>query len=332
MASYKHGAIQGGLKLGWGGAMLLSRHSVTASSCVEDALEGIRSRSSQFTNLDSKSSKDWSYRFNRVFIGSARLGVSSTSHISYEQICSNDIVVTGVFSGVERMSVGGLARHNARLASFAPLVSSRGEISNATYWTVRLCPVKFATYLDTMEVSVSSDEFLERYWYTALPASGRFNRFVNYLLHHVELFGAPLDMEAKAFEDLLYLNAARLMLIEDEHPFTPANSKNIERCAVYIEENMHREITTIELAGLTGMSVRSLQYLFKKHTGSGIRKFVVEQKLLRARELMAYEGGRPGILSVSLAVGFENPSYFAKIYKSRFGETPSETIDAMKIR
>lgn len=306
--------------------MLLNKHSITSTTNAEDAFEGIRSRSKQFTKVEGNITKGWSYRFNRVFIGSARVGLSSVSHINYEQEFSPDLVVTGAISGVERMSVRGSSRHNNQLASFAPLVASKGEIISGQYWTVRLCPLIFVEYLDAMEVQPIVDDFVEKYWYTALPASDRFNRYVSYLLNHIEQFGMPTSMEMKSFEDLLYVNAAQLLQFEDIHYFGQAGSRNIDRCAQYIDENIHREITTIELARMVGMSVRNLQYVFNKNTGGGIRKFVVEKKLQHAKYLISHSDDVAAIFLIGRAVGFENPSYFSKIYKIRFGENPSDTL------
>lgn len=312
--------------------MHLTRHNIVSTTSVEEAIEGIRARSGQFTRVDSRHDVDWHYEFNRVEIGTARLAVSSASHIKYEQVFSPEIVITGVFAGMERMAVDGVVRESGHLASFAPISAAKGEIRSGKYWTVRLSVEKFSLYFSEMQLSEDPAAFVRRYWYTTLPASGRFNRYVSYLLHHIDDCGAPTPLETVAFEDLLYLNAARLMLIDSDREFRLSEGRNIELCAQYIDENIHTEITSIELARVSGMSVRSLQYLFKKHTGSGIRNFVVERKLQRAREMIAHGRGGETVQAVSLSVGFENSSYFAKLYKARFGELPSATLQSVRSR
>jgi AraC-like DNA-binding protein len=312
--------------------MHLTRHNIVSTKSVEEAVEGIRARSCQFIRVDSRPDADWHYEFNRVEIGTARLAVSSARHIKYEQVFSPDIVITGVFAGVECMKVGGVVRESGHLASFAPISAATGEIRSGKYWTVRLSVDKLSLYLSEMHFNEDPAVFVSRYWYKALPGSGRFNRFVSYLLHHIDDCGAPTSLEAVAFEDLLYLNAARLMLTDSDREFRFSEGRNIELCAQYIDENLHTEVTSIELARVSGMSVRSLQYLFKKHTGSGIRNFVVERKLQRARELIAHGRGDETIQAVSLSVGFESSSYFARLYKAMFGELPSATLQSVRSR
>lgn len=65
-----------------------------------------------------------------------------------------------------------------------------------------------------------------------------------------------------------------------------------------------------------------LSYLFKKHTGQTLSKYLTELRMDCAQELLT--GTNRKIADVSIAVGYPNISYFCALFKNRFGVTPSQ--------
>jgi AraC-like DNA-binding protein len=306
--------------------MMLKRFNVALTSNIEEMVEGIRARSKHFTAVDAKSRPDWKYIHNVLNVGSVRIGVSKATHVIYRQEEIGDVVVTGSFSGAESMNSSVETRNVGHLASFSPLVVRSGKVIDASFWTVRISPVKLAAYLGELEARTDSRDFISRHWLTPLPGSAKFTAFIQYLMNYVDEFDPLLSTEHRAIEDLIYINTARLMLMEDVPPKLAGNTKTFSRCIEYIDHHLSEEITIRELAELSGLSIRSLQYLFKKSAGMSITALLLERRLLRARELLKSESSTLTVQDAGSTVGIHNPSYFSRVYRKRFGEPPSVSL------
>jgi AraC-like DNA-binding protein len=78
------------------------------------------------------------------------------------------------------------------------------------------------------------------------------------------------------------------------------------------------------IAQSCGLSPKQVQRLFER-TGTTLTEFVLEQRLLLARRLLASPGNRPEkIGAVAYMAGFGDLSYFNRTFRARFGMTPSE--------
>jgi AraC-like DNA-binding protein len=75
------------------------------------------------------------------------------------------------------------------------------------------------------------------------------------------------------------------------------------------------------LADGLGVSVRSVQKLLAGQ-GTTLGAYLVEQRLLRAAELL--RSGRSRIADIALQVGFGDISYFCRAFRQRFGCTASQ--------
>ena len=66
-----------------------------------------------------------------------------------------------------------------------------------------------------------------------------------------------------------------------------------------------------------------MQRLFQR-TGSSFSEFVLEQRLLLAhRRLSAPGTSRDKIAAIALDAGFGDLSYFNRVFRQRYGDTPS---------
>jgi AraC-like DNA-binding protein len=303
--------------------MLLSRFNVASTTNVGEMIEGIRARSSQFTQIDAKPSANWRYVFNRVQIGSVRIGVSQGTHVSYRQDHQDDIVITGLIAGVERMRVGSVTRSVSSLASLSPRGSVRGEVVDGSFWTVRLLPGKLAEYLTELELDEDIETFIAGNWLTPLATSARFTAFIMQVIEQINEFGAPFPREIRAIEDLIYINSARLLVNETRTARAGPNTRTFARCLDYIDSHLSEDISVLDLARVAGLSVRSLQYIFNNETNGTVTQFLRERRLQRARQMLQQGHPRSSVQLVAAAVGIGNPSYFAKLYRSRFGEPPA---------
>ncbi|MBK9018176.1 MAG: helix-turn-helix transcriptional regulator [Saprospiraceae bacterium] len=82
---------------------------------------------------------------------------------------------------------------------------------------------------------------------------------------------------------------------------------------------------TIEvLSRKSGVNRQKLKQGFKKMFGITINGYVRNERLRLARQLFA--AGNPIVKDVAASVGYENPSYFARRYKEKYGLYPNEYL------
>lgn len=96
----------------------------------------------------------------------------------------------------------------------------------------------------------------------------------------------------------------------------------IEQVKSYITANLQEELKIESLAKKFYLSADYLSRLFKKEEGIGIGDFILEERMFLARELL--KEGRLSIARVAYECGYDNYSYFTKIFKKRYGLTPRE--------
>lgn len=92
----------------------------------------------------------------------------------------------------------------------------------------------------------------------------------------------------------------------------------------HVDANLDRPLTVAELAGVAGISVSHFTVLFRRSTGSPVHRFVVEQRVQRAKTLLR-TGDLP-ISQVALETGFAHQSHLARCMRKVLGVTPREIV------
>lgn len=96
---------------------------------------------------------------------------------------------------------------------------------------------------------------------------------------------------------------------------------NLLSLLLYIEKN-YEKITLQEMANYFGFNPNYLSDFLKKHTGKTFIQLVHLQRVNVAAEYLSYTVAP--IDRIANKVGYENPSYFYKIFKKYFGVSPAE--------
>lgn len=89
----------------------------------------------------------------------------------------------------------------------------------------------------------------------------------------------------------------------------------------FIQQNMDRRITLSMLAQNVNMSENYISRLFKAETGNNIITYINQLKMEHARLLL--EDKNLSVRDIALALGFDEPSYFNKLFIRFFGLSPT---------
>lgn len=96
----------------------------------------------------------------------------------------------------------------------------------------------------------------------------------------------------------------------------------ITKAKAYIEEHISGELSLDQTADAVGVNPYYLSKLFKDETGSNFIDFVNENRLVKAKELL--KKPELSIKEISFDCGYSDQNYFSKIFRRKFGITPTE--------
>jgi AraC family transcriptional regulator len=97
-------------------------------------------------------------------------------------------------------------------------------------------------------------------------------------------------------------------------------SCRLRRVTEYVQQNLGKDLTLAELAGVVYMSPYHFARLFKCSTGEPPHRFVVRQRITHARACLTAEG--LSIAQIARMVGFRTPSHFTTVFRRLLGVTP----------
>jgi len=90
----------------------------------------------------------------------------------------------------------------------------------------------------------------------------------------------------------------------------------------YINDNIASEIKLSDLANLAGISQYHFSRLFKKSLGISPNKYVIKQRIERAKSLL--KNSDLLVTEIALLCGFSSHSHFSKYFRQITGITPKE--------
>lgn len=114
-----------------------------------------------------------------------------------------------------------------------------------------------------------------------------------------------------------------LDLSAEEHVIVP---RVIRMAEEYMVEHAADAPTLTEIAQTLGISVRNLTMNFKKFRGCTPGQFLREQRLQAVRSELLSSDQEHTVSQIAASLGYIHMGEFAKAYRKRFGERPSETL------
>lgn len=100
--------------------------------------------------------------------------------------------------------------------------------------------------------------------------------------------------------------------------------ETVETIKSYINNHLNRNVKKDEIIGIVHLNTDYVTRLFKKETGMSIKSYIIQQKMLTARDLLQNTSFLVSYIAIRL--GYSNFSHFAATYKKQFGISPSEEI------
>lgn len=106
------------------------------------------------------------------------------------------------------------------------------------------------------------------------------------------------------------------------HERTKKQSDNINKILQYIKDNYSGNISLADLANVSGLNEKYVCKLFKKYTSVTPTEYINGLRTEHACHLMIHSD--LSVTEAALESGFNDLSYFSKIFKRIKGETPRE--------
>lgn len=89
-----------------------------------------------------------------------------------------------------------------------------------------------------------------------------------------------------------------------------------------MEKNYYKTTSMAEMASIGNMSPRSLIRRFEQATGNTPLEYLQRLRIENAKKLL--ETKHDGIEQIGMKCGYEDMSFFRKVFKRHVGMTPSE--------
>jgi len=147
---------------------------------------------------------------------------------------------------------------------------------------------------------------------------------------------APLELMLNLIEQKLGTPVAQRVseqfIVErirdaDDRQYVPLRAQvgNVHRSVITVaslmEANIENPLPLEDIARQSGLSRRQIERLFQRHVNCVPKRYYLELRLKRARELLL-QTSMP-IMAISTACGFKSPPHFSKCYRSHYGRPPT---------
>ncbi len=144
-------------------------------------------------------------------------------------------------------------------------------------------------------------------------------------------FMRQVYLEGKAYEILTH--QLRQYLDDLNEPdkrliLRQATIESIEEAVSIISEEIDTIGTIVDIAKRVGLNQNTLQNGFKQLYKTSVNEYIKNYRIDTAKDLL--ENSDLNITEITYKVGINSRSYFAKIFKKRFGVSPKQYLDQVR--
>lgn len=134
-------------------------------------------------------------------------------------------------------------------------------------------------------------------------------------------------LEIRYTESSYILAAAKIMeactsYIILKELITPHNSRILSDAKDYIEQNLDTYIDVSKLCFKLNISRTKLYEIFANEAGCGISEYIRKRRMHKAKKLLT-DTAMP-IWEIAHSVGFQDYTYFTRVFKKTYGKSPRE--------
>jgi YesN/AraC family two-component response regulator len=109
--------------------------------------------------------------------------------------------------------------------------------------------------------------------------------------------------------------------VSGRNALPPQTSLVVKQVVVYLQQNYNRAITRHELADAVGVSQDYLSHIFHQELNLSPWDYLTRLRIKKATELLF--SASSSIAAIACQVGFEDVSYFNRVFRKQTGCTPS---------
>lgn len=186
-------------------------------------------------------------------------------------------------------------------------------VETAIHWEFHdLFAERFPSVRLVRNVFVAHEEFV--------TASGG-TAAADLMLHLIATEHGP-DLATVVADQMVYNavregTAAQRVSLQSRHGM---RSEHLTRAIRIMENNIETPLAPWKIAEEIGISTRQLERLFGKYLNTSPKRYIVEMRLHRARNLIVQT--EQSITEIAMACGFNSTSHFSKVFRGRFGVSP----------
>lgn len=123
--------------------------------------------------------------------------------------------------------------------------------------------------------------------------------------------------------DIIYIELSRLCIDESESDIKTANTYSIKfrELEEFIEKSFLQEKSPQFYASKLNISPKHLNRITKEMVGKTTTELITERVILEAKRLLIH--GKLTFTEIAYELGYEDYSYFSRLFKKKVGENPS---------
>ncbi len=229
-----------------------------------------------------------------------------------------------------------------RAALYLPPGSAQGESGARSVIGIDIDPNRLETLARTMlgnHPEGERERILDWETFRSLKLVAGHVNFEQIFRHYAELLDilAPdLDLLVRAGISEMILRSTIMLMapslfMDTQTPSPSAVSSKVKLVCDYIDSHLEQKITLTDLERVSGLSARGLQYAFRSAMNVSPIQWITERRLDAVHRRLLLATGEDTVIMIASRY-FTHMGNFARLYKMRYGEMPSETLVRQKKR
>ncbi len=121
-------------------------------------------------------------------------------------------------------------------------------------------------------------------------------------------------------EGLIKIILSEHLNVKSENSKLSRRERYAEQAKKFIQNNIQNRITAEDVASSLFLSRAYLRNIFYEYTGTSPKKYIIDTKIRRAKELLQIR--RLSVTEVAKSVGYDDALLFSRVFKAHVGISP----------